>query len=258
MRRGNDNNAVTSFGILCYRLRYDLRHNCVSPEYLMVQRKDSICYVEFVRGKYTLTEQSYVMHLFKHMTSEERDYISGGDFDRIWDALWLNNRRNHSEYHSSKEKYYALKHGISKKDYVFNIDYILNNTQCCLREREWEFPKGRKNCVESTLECALREFEEESGVSRSKVLVADKFKPVVFDKQGCNGVTYRSFYYVAKCVDKVDSASLMHLNDVQSKEIRCVRWVDYNTVVSKMQTEKAVRIFERFNKRLLSLLTEVF
>ena len=244
-------NAVTSFGVLCYRLRYDLRHNCVTPEYLMVQRKDSICYVEVMRGKYSLSEHAYVMHLFKHMTPEERAGFAEGDFDKVWDALWLNNRRNHSEYHTSKEKFMAF-----KQDQTFNLEYVIKNTQSCMREPEWEFPKGRKNCVESTLECALREFEEEAGISRSKIVVNENFKPVIIDKQGCNGITYRGFYYVAKCVDNVDSMSLLNLSEMQAKEIKCVRWVDYNTVVSKMQTEKQVRIFERFNKRLLSILVE--
>jgi ADP-ribose pyrophosphatase YjhB (NUDIX family) len=224
----------------------------------MIQRKDSICYVEFIRGKYSLapSDQSYIMHLFKHMTFEERDMVRRNDFDRIWDALWMNNRRNHSEYHISKDKYAALKKGVMLKGTLFNIDYVLDNTTCCLRENEYEFPKGRKNSVESTLECAFREFEEESGIAQSKLELSDKFKPVIFDKTGCNGVEYRSFYYVAKCIDNVDATSLLHLNDVQAKEVRCVRWMDYSSVVSKMHTEKAVRLFERFNKRLLSFLTD--
>ena len=44
------NHPVISYGIICYTLFYDMEANIVYPKYLMVQRKDSLSYVEFIRG----------------------------------------------------------------------------------------------------------------------------------------------------------------------------------------------------------------
>jgi 8-oxo-dGTP pyrophosphatase MutT (NUDIX family) len=46
---------------------------------------------------------------------------------------------------------------------------MLNNLNINYEHPEWEFPKGRKNKDESDIECALREFEEETGINRDKL-----------------------------------------------------------------------------------------
>jgi hypothetical protein len=46
------NHPVISYGVICYQMFYDLDTNSIYPKYLMVQRKDSLNYVEFIRGKY--------------------------------------------------------------------------------------------------------------------------------------------------------------------------------------------------------------
>ena len=41
------NYPITSYGILCYFVQNN------NIKYLMIQRKDSLCYIEFLRGKYS-------------------------------------------------------------------------------------------------------------------------------------------------------------------------------------------------------------
>lgn len=45
--------------------------NGTYPMYLMVQRKDSVAYVEFIRGKYDLSNKTYIEKMFRNMTLEE-------------------------------------------------------------------------------------------------------------------------------------------------------------------------------------------
>ena len=78
------NQPVTSFGVvLCWRARG-------SPEnrFLVVQRRDSYSYVEFIRGKYDLGNREYAVHLFSSMTEAERSAISRYTFCQLWDNLW--------------------------------------------------------------------------------------------------------------------------------------------------------------------------
>jgi hypothetical protein len=50
---------ITSVGIIAYR--YNLRGE---REYLLIRRKDTIGYIEFMRGKYSLNKNAYTRAYF--------------------------------------------------------------------------------------------------------------------------------------------------------------------------------------------------
>ena len=50
-------------------------------------------------------------------------------------------------------------------DEVFDI--INKEVPIVYESPEWGFPKGRRNMHESDLDCAKREFEEETGIDES-------------------------------------------------------------------------------------------
>ena len=52
-------NPVTSFGHIIFR------KDRKEPEILMIQRKDSLCYIEFIRGKYDIQDYKYIISLFQ-------------------------------------------------------------------------------------------------------------------------------------------------------------------------------------------------
>ena len=54
----------------------------------MIRRKDSLGFVEFVRGKYPLTNREYILNILNEMTVEERDRVKTKTFDELWDSLW--------------------------------------------------------------------------------------------------------------------------------------------------------------------------
>ena len=56
-----------------------------------------------------------------------------------------------------------LKKGIEDRYGNFiTIDTLIQNSKYNFVNPEWGFPKGRKNIKESNIECALREFNEET------------------------------------------------------------------------------------------------
>ena len=57
---------------------------------IFIQRRDTLGYVEFMRGKYNLENIKYVFQLFKIMTETERIKILNNDFDFLWQNLWMN------------------------------------------------------------------------------------------------------------------------------------------------------------------------
>ncbi len=53
---------IMSFGIICYKIVND------NIKYIMIQRKDSLSFMEFVRGKYNIEDSKYIMKLIEYMT----------------------------------------------------------------------------------------------------------------------------------------------------------------------------------------------
>jgi ADP-ribose pyrophosphatase YjhB (NUDIX family) len=75
---------VTSFGIALAWLP----PGASEPSFLVVQRRDSYAYVEFLRGKYDIRNRRYVVEMFASMTEVERTALLTHGFQQLWDNLW--------------------------------------------------------------------------------------------------------------------------------------------------------------------------
>ena len=93
---------IMSFGVICYRVR----NNVI--QYLMIQRKDSLSFMEFIRGKYDLNDIKYIKKLINSMTYNERQLFVNKTFDEIWIYAWyqnnISNIKQTVEYIDSKQK----------------------------------------------------------------------------------------------------------------------------------------------------------
>jgi 8-oxo-dGTP pyrophosphatase MutT (NUDIX family) len=265
------NHPVTSFGIICYRLRFDEHQQCIYPEYLMVQRKDSLCYVEFVRGKFDIENKLYIFKLFSNMTVNERSNIASLTFEELWKQLWQVDDCNafQREYNDAKVKFELLKNGYilterSGEQLFCDIDYVLQNTTSQLVESEWGFPKGRRNINEKDFACALREFREESGIGTRAIKIQRDQKP--FDEifTGSNHIRYRHVYYLASTkLHNNTNTNMIHgfhnqcKTRMQVREIRDVQWFRYNDVQSHILDYNVERkeLFRRVNYIVMKYLS---
>jgi len=73
-------------------------------EYLLIQRKDSIGFIELIRGKYKLSDYDYIKRNILGMTQEERDKIISMPFDDLWESLWGPSRDGFHAYRHEKEQ----------------------------------------------------------------------------------------------------------------------------------------------------------
>lgn len=269
------NFPLISCGVICYRLVSDVTTTTTSDddnkpcfEYLMVQRKDSLCYVEFIRGKYNLSDKRYIMLLISSMTDEERERIVENDFDYLWKSLWQTNelRSFLREYNESHEKFYMLKNGIYLQDtnnmlYLFNFKYIIKHTASLLYEQEWGFPKGRRNLNETDYECAMREFYEETGIKKSNLISIPSFKPVEEIFSGSNNVRYKHIYYISQINPEVShNFSFNPNNKEQVTEIKDMQWFNYDQVLKHINSTNVERreLFKRVDRTLKTKLFKRF
>jgi len=248
----NCNFPITSFGIILYRV------NRNKLEFLMVQRKDTLCYTEFIRGKYDIKNIGYIKKLFSHMTPKEKQNILDNDFETVWKQLWVNNTNNLKKEHNvSKVKFNKLKEGynIKSQNVISRVDmkYFAEESSH-IEEQEWEFPKGRRKLNESDISCALREFEEETTLSRRNLIISDLNKQYEEIFIGKNKLRYRNVFYLAtqsRSTNLTNAALFDSNNYDQIKEIKDVQWMDYEQVVSKIskQVEK-LELFRRVHNQI--------
>ena len=152
-------NPILSYGIILYH-KY---HN--NTKIVLIERRNSISYIEFLRGKYDINNNEYIQTLIDRMNITEKKLLLENDFDILWKNLWVNldniNNRIKKEYEKSKINFYYLKKTKLLK--------LINNSKTNYTENEWEIPKGRRNNKEKNKLCAIREFQEETNIQKKKL-----------------------------------------------------------------------------------------
>lgn len=255
------NFPITSYGIICYHINSNRE-----IKYLLIQRKDSLCYIEFIRGKYDLNNLNFLCNIFKCITNDEKEIIKNKDFDFLWKKLWKNfNNINKfkKEYDESKHKFNKLKSGYKINNQLIDLDYIYkitenNNNESVYNHNEWEFPKGRRNINEKNLYCALREFEEETGIHKKTLQIMSKktFEEVYI---AINKTRYRHIYYLGKYIinynynnNNIKQNMFDPSNEEVIKEVKDIQWFSYEEVLEKLRNIYVERIemFKRIHKEI--------
>lgn len=193
-------------------------------KYLMIQRRDTLGFVEFMRGKYLLTNLTYLKKLFTIMTKKERELIVNNDFDTLWDKLWMknDNRYTFNEYSTSKDKFNKLKSGTKIDNKTVTFISLNNEVPMVYESPEWGFPKGRRNLHENDLDCAKREFEEETGIDESNYELMN-IKKINENFIGSNNIRYRHIYYIGNLLKDID-LKINPENKHQITEISNINW----------------------------------
>ncbi len=205
-------------------------------EFLLIQRKDSLRFVDFVRGKYDIQDTSYLKQLLSNMTPEERAFLKETNFEDMWKRVWGSStvRNYKNDYELSKQRFTAIK--TPQEDGTTILDKLLETTTTTWTTPEWGFPKGRRNPKEDDRSCAIREFEEETGISRDKIAVVSNMEPLNETFFGDNNVHYCHKYYLAYIpvgVNFADIASHPHM----SREIGDIGWFTIDEALGHIRSE---------------------
>jgi 8-oxo-dGTP pyrophosphatase MutT (NUDIX family) len=118
-------------------------------------------------------------------------------------------------------------------DRKINLEEIINNSSTNWEETEWEFPKGRRNFQEKDIECALREFEEETGYSSKSLSVIENLLPFEETFIGSNHKCYKHKYYLAYMSDTSDKDSSME--NYQKSEVSKLEWKTVNECLESIR-----------------------
>ena len=194
------------------------------------------------------------------MTIQEKIEICSLKFDWLWYKIWLEFPEDPESgsygtadqlihtwkniYADEKEKRPAIPRRIidprsadsykSKKakfisNFAKDLGVRLNSLMSSTNHGSliWEIPKGRRNNRETGIECAIREFKEETGVMIDDYTILFDIVPVV-DSYESMGVTYTNTYHMAIATD--DMKLSLSLDGLQAHEIGDMRWMSMDEI----------------------------
>jgi 8-oxo-dGTP pyrophosphatase MutT (NUDIX family) len=234
---------ITSVGLIVYKkINNDFF-------YLMIRRKDSIGYVEFMRGKYNIYNKLYLQNIISEMTIVEKNKILNNEFETLWKELWGDNLgiQYRSEEKIAREKFDSIKLGINSGSNEYRFKSIIDESLTHWTETEWGFPKGRHNNQEKDLLCAMREFEEETGYSRNSLKLIQNLIPFEEIFTGSNYKSYKHKYYVAYMENRNEI-----LPSYQQAEVSKLEWKSYEDALNSIRPYNLEKkdVLMRVNKLL--------
>ena len=252
---------VDDYAVICGNRQHDIQDSNINThddarkalfayykdriKFMMISRKYSLGFIEFIRGKYNIYDIAQIIKLFRQMYPDEIEIIKQKNYDDILYYYLGNNAQtrqtfleniyegSHSkEYCEAKVKFQKLAAvNAADVDLVLGLDYYANNIAPYSTNVEWGFPKGRRNNnQESNVECAAREFCEETGYDSTEFQILDNISAITERMQGTNKTMYHHMYYAA-----IDHANVNNQHNVDAQEIGRSAWFTYDSAIKNMR-----------------------
>jgi 8-oxo-dGTP pyrophosphatase MutT (NUDIX family) len=244
---------VTSYGIIAFRINdtnWNQAQRLVNDEltgipdknleFLLIQRRDSIGFIELLRAKYKTTDIAYIKEQILGTTQKERESILNKSFDELWVDLWGSmttneNKQHRQEYEQAKIKFEQLTHGVEVNGEIIKLETLLKSLPVQWNTPEWGFPKGRRNVYETDYKCALREFCEETGIEESDIKIFENIEPIRETFFGNNNIHYCHVYYLAWIPSRV-KVNLKKENELMNREIGNIGWFSLNQALETIRS----------------------
>jgi 8-oxo-dGTP pyrophosphatase MutT (NUDIX family) len=201
---------ITSNGIIVFRTVND-KSGTSNFEYLMIRRRDTLGYLDFMRGKYSLYQKSYILNMMNQMTVQEKQLLRNKYYLIRTD-----------EHVYSKDKLNMLILGIEHDGEYYDLLTLLNESDTIEQwtDPEWGFPKGRRNLNESDYNCAIREFTEETGYAKEHLHDLSNMVPVQEVFTGSNYYSYKHKYYIMY----MEPENAFATTSFQKSEVSSIEW----------------------------------
>jgi 8-oxo-dGTP pyrophosphatase MutT (NUDIX family) len=239
---------IISIGGIAFRKNIE-KNNQI--EYLMICRKHTLGYMDFMRGKYSLFNKEHILNLLKEMSLEEKDNIVSKDFSLLWNQLWNKNeneKNDNIQYNTEEflsfDKITSLKHGIHNNNDYYTLKSLLeeSNKEAIWQEPEWGFPKGRRNPNENDMDCGMREFLEETGYSINDINIIENIVPFEEIFMGSNYKSYKHKYYLLY----MDYENTIKNTEYDNTEVSKVEWKTFEECI------ECIRPYNLEKKKLIN------
>lgn len=200
-------------------------------EFLMIQRKHSYAFIEIVYGKFAKEDESKIINLVRGISYEECDIILNTNYEDIVKNIFNDIGYKNSTYYSINKERYSIIQGIIQEEKP-DLKYT---------GLEWGFPKGRRKLNENNIDCAIREFCEETSYSPGQMDIIKDITPVREIFKGTNNMLYRYIYYISHLKDNEHKPFI----DLFNTEVSAIQWMALN------DTRKCLRDYHGEKKKIV-------
>ena len=210
-------------------------------KFLLVRRKHSLNYIDFIKGKYNLNDVDNILNMFNHMSIMEVDRIKTNNFNDLWCNLW-NKTANYKIYNNemiqSCNKFNKMKE--------LGIIYDILNRCNPYPYPEWEIPKGRRDMNEKNIDCAIREFSEETQMNCDNYSILNCINPIHDNFLGTNNKQYKHIFYIAQANnnEEIELNSIHHNNEIDT-----IKWCNWDEIIILLRP---------YNENKIKIITSVF
>jgi 8-oxo-dGTP pyrophosphatase MutT (NUDIX family) len=247
---------ITSHGIIAFRIVNGWNPSKVLAEnesaitgleqsgpiqFLMIQRRDSLGFVELMRGKYGLNDFTYITTQLKGMTVNERGRFLTLGFQQLWDDLWGSDRANiqyRQEKEMSRSKMEQLREFgiVDEKGVRRSLIDLFESFGPGWQTPEWGFPKGRRDPYETERACAFREMFEETGLRECDTQMIENLEPIQENFFGTNHIYYCHKYRIVYVKESV-KVEFDPSNEHMRREIGNLGWFTLEEALQKIRPE---------------------
>lgn len=184
---------IYSYGILLVNSR---------DQVLMIQRRYSMEFIDIISGKYPDDDKAFLAYYCSLLTHDEKNKLMYENFNTLWDSLWSDPRVAYQNYFLTSRKRFMRT----------DFRALLGAVTTQFETPEYGFPKGRRKPMETVLDCALREFVEETQIPVTDIVVRGETLEETF--VGTNGLPYGTKYFVADYTGPSSAALFAGNNEV--------------------------------------------
>lgn len=210
-------NTKESWGIICFRKN----PTTSSLEVLMVKKRATYSFLEILNGHY---DNDTLPELLDETTLEEKELIKSCNYAALWYHMWRVNLELDPRSRKN-EIYYKLKSKFTTyfTDNREKMRALIDSRAST--QGVWEFPKGRKsNSQECHINCAVREFYEETGMSAGVEYDFIYLNKPITTSLSSTRYVYNSRYYLGFTTSTFTKCR------TESHEVVDPRWVNINTL----------------------------
>lgn len=221
---------------------------------ILVHKRLSYSFIHFVFGRYKIESNNReLINLISYMNVNEKIQIQSLNFDHLWYLIWMNiptsYNNNDQSYHKNWLKNYSNTDILSLntkafynhcKEKFYNLvkndggaklrNLIIKSPHC--NNFLWEIPKGRVDESESTINCAIRELEEETCITPNQYNICFDIEPFTITRSYVD-VKHKHTYYVAIMSDgkyRNHNPRINFTNIHQITEIDDLKWFSLNDI----------------------------
>ena len=244
---------VTSYGVIMVRAAnpFNLEECLVSSssavtgmeqealQFLLIQRRDSLGFIELIRGRYKATDVDYIRLHLGGITKDEQQRYRDGPFDVLWNSMWgLNHSHLYkNEFETAMAKWELIHKGVTDANgKLWTVDDLIASAEPAKDTPEWGFPKGRRDAQESDYICAMREMEEETGVKERDVVAIQNIEPLIESFFGSNHVNYCHKYFIVWVPPSIN-IKFNSENDHMRREIGDIQWLSLDQALARIRPE---------------------